>query len=105
MIKEGSDFFQNSKFYPSLNIYNYLDGQFFNFAWVANSTLSCTVSYKKNLFLQLWARSCLKKNQNKKNKADRHKSRARVSISHYAEKVKRVRRTDAVAFRVARTRL
>ena len=50
MIKEGSDFFQNSKFYPSLNIYNYLDGQFFNFAWVANSTLSCTVSYFFFLF-------------------------------------------------------
>ena len=46
-------FFQNAKFYPILNIYNYLDDQFFKFAWVANSMLSCTVSY--GLDLPPWA--------------------------------------------------
>ena len=35
-----------------------------------------------------------KKKKKKKNKADRHKSRAQVSISHYAEKVKRDGPTD-----------
>ena len=45
MIKKESDFFQNSNFYPILNIYNYLDSEFFKFAWVANSMLSCIVSY------------------------------------------------------------
>ena len=39
------------------------------------------------------------------NKADRHKSRVRVSISHYAEKVKCDGPTDMVAYRVACTRL
>ena len=45
VIKEKSDLFQNTKFYFILNIYNYSDGQIYKFAWVANSMLSCTVSY------------------------------------------------------------
>ena len=52
MIKEASDFFQNTKFYSILNIHNSADCQFFKFVWIANSMLSCTVSYqrlKKNL--------------------------------------------------------
>ena len=39
MIKEGSDFFQNAKFCPILDIYNSPD------AWIANSMLSCSLSY------------------------------------------------------------
>ena len=39
MIKEGSDFFQNAKFCPILDIYNSPD------AWIANSMLFCSLSY------------------------------------------------------------
>ena len=45
IISDESDFFQNAKFCPILNIYNSADDQFFKFAWVANSMLTCTVSY------------------------------------------------------------
>ena len=43
MIKKASDFFQKTKFCPVLNIYNSADDQFFKFAWIANSMLTCTV--------------------------------------------------------------
>ena len=43
IISDESDFFQNAKFCPILNIYNSADDQFFKFAWVANSMLTCSV--------------------------------------------------------------
>ena len=38
-------FFSKCEIMPPLNIYNSADNQFFKFAWVANSMLTCTVSY------------------------------------------------------------
>ena len=52
IISDKSDFFQNAKFCPVLNIYNSADDQFFKFAWVANSMLTCTVSYVVYTFLR-----------------------------------------------------
>ena len=50
MIKEGSDFFQNAKFCPILDIYNS------PVAWIGNSMLSCSLSYwrQKNCRLLLY---------------------------------------------------
>ena len=45
IISDESDIFQTAKFCPVLNIHNSADDQFFKFAWVANSMLTCTVSY------------------------------------------------------------
>ena len=41
---EVSDFFQNTKFCPSLNIYNSADDQCFKIWWVANLMPSCSMS-------------------------------------------------------------
>ena len=46
MFKEGSDFFQNTKFCPILNIYNSADDEYLKFVWIANSMPSCSVSYQ-----------------------------------------------------------
>ena len=48
MIKEKSDFFQNTKFYSIFNIYNSADCQFSKFVWIANSMPPCTVTYCAN---------------------------------------------------------
>ena len=45
MVKEASDFFQNTKFCPIFNIYNSADDQCFKIGRIPNLMTSCSMSY------------------------------------------------------------